>query len=130
MFVLFLAYLQYCNERVYFTWVAESAMSSWSDIKALEEDRKLLNYYRRRNGYRFQGRIAQYMILLSVYIYFSLVEFSFLPTLFRKLVNEARDFILKYVNSKHRKEIQFAHVFSPVSMIRWRHRQLRTRCIS
>ncbi|KMQ97636.1 protein rsm22-like mitochondrial protein [Lasius niger] len=30
-----------------------------------------------------------------------------------KLVNEARDFILKYVNSKHRKEIQFAHVFSP-----------------
>ncbi|XP_077280595.1 ribosome assembly protein METTL17, mitochondrial [Temnothorax americanus] len=30
-----------------------------------------------------------------------------------KLVNEARDFILKYTNSKRRREPQFAHVFSP-----------------
>ncbi|XP_018400362.1 PREDICTED: methyltransferase-like protein 17, mitochondrial [Cyphomyrmex costatus] len=30
-----------------------------------------------------------------------------------KLVNEARDFILKYTNSKRRHDIQFAHVFSP-----------------
>lgn len=30
-----------------------------------------------------------------------------------KIVNEARDFILKYVKSKYRKEIQFAHIFSP-----------------
>ncbi|XP_070152107.1 ribosome assembly protein METTL17, mitochondrial isoform X2 [Polyergus mexicanus] len=29
------------------------------------------------------------------------------------LVNEARDFILKYANSKNRKESQFVHVFSP-----------------
>jgi len=30
-----------------------------------------------------------------------------------KLVNEARDFVLKYANSKRRRETQFAHVFSP-----------------
>ncbi|XP_012222134.1 ribosome assembly protein METTL17, mitochondrial [Linepithema humile] len=30
-----------------------------------------------------------------------------------KLVNEARDFILKYVNSKNRRDTQFAHVFAP-----------------
>ncbi|XP_020291006.1 methyltransferase-like protein 17, mitochondrial [Pseudomyrmex gracilis] len=30
-----------------------------------------------------------------------------------KLVNEARDFILKYVNSKYKRDIQFAHIFSP-----------------
>ncbi|KAL6425596.1 hypothetical protein ACFW04_009619 [Cataglyphis niger] len=29
------------------------------------------------------------------------------------LVNEARDFILRYANSKYRKESQFVHVFSP-----------------
>lgn len=33
-----------------------------------------------------------------------------------KLVNEARDFILKYTNSKRRRETQFVHVFSPVSI--------------
>ncbi|XP_036138592.1 methyltransferase-like protein 17, mitochondrial isoform X2 [Monomorium pharaonis] len=30
-----------------------------------------------------------------------------------KLINESRDFILKYANSKHRREPQFVHVFSP-----------------
>ncbi|KYN27309.1 hypothetical protein ALC57_03653 [Trachymyrmex cornetzi] len=30
-----------------------------------------------------------------------------------KVVNEVRDFVLKYANSKRRRESQFAHVFSP-----------------
>ncbi|XP_011636082.1 methyltransferase-like protein 17, mitochondrial [Pogonomyrmex barbatus] len=30
-----------------------------------------------------------------------------------KLVNEARDLVLKYANSKHRRGTQFAHVFAP-----------------
>lgn len=30
-----------------------------------------------------------------------------------KLVNEARQFILKYANSKRRREVEFTHVFSP-----------------